>query len=109
MSKKIAVLMVGLVGLILIGVVSMTAFTKNISLKEIFQTVPVIQSKLCRLPSAYDTKPTFAGKFNKAAYEGDPLENIELGEAKLIMADGKEIDVLEEICPSSMEKKGEVG
>ena len=78
-------------------------FTKNISLKEIFQTVPVIKAKFGSLPAAHGAKPSFAGKFAKVAYSEDPVENIKVASAKLIGIDGKEIEVTEQVLFESKE------
>ncbi|MFH2105146.1 MAG: hypothetical protein ABII72_02820 [Parcubacteria group bacterium] len=95
MSKKSFYLLICLFLLVPIFLLVAKPLTKSISLQKILQTVSVIKAE-----------PSFACKFNKAAYEGEPGEKIELVSARLVGAGGEEIDVLEELRPRTTEKKG---
>ncbi|MFA5894007.1 MAG: FlgD immunoglobulin-like domain containing protein, partial [Candidatus Margulisiibacteriota bacterium] len=63
-------------------------------LKIILNTIPLLASEFSPIPGTYtkNNQPTFKGKFAKAAYSGDPLENVSLTTARLMIGT-EEIDV----------------
>lgn len=75
-----------------------TGIKSNQQLKIILNTIPMVPSELSPLPGTYtnDNTPTFSGKFAKAAYSEDPLEDISLKSVKLIMGTN-EVDVTSQI------------
>jgi len=75
-----------------------TGIKSNQHLKIILNTIPMVPSELSPLPGTYtnDNTPTFSGKFAKAAYSGDPLENVSLESVKLIMGTN-EADVTSQV------------
>ena len=74
-------------------------YTSNQHLKIILNTIPMIPSELLPLSGTYtrDNTLSFSGKFAKASYSEDKLENTELTSAKLIYKDGKEVDVTDKV------------
>ena len=74
-------------------------YTSNQHLKIILNTIPMVPSELLPLSGTYtgDNKLSFSGKFAKASYSEDKLENTELTSAKLIYKDGKEVDVTDKV------------
>ncbi|MGB9613529.1 MAG: hypothetical protein ACPL4K_05090, partial [Candidatus Margulisiibacteriota bacterium] len=67
-------------------------------LKIILNTIPMVPSELSPLPGTFtnNPRPTFKGKFAKAAYSEDPLENISLTAAKLLIGT-EEVDVTSKV------------
>ncbi|MFA4844227.1 MAG: FlgD immunoglobulin-like domain containing protein [Candidatus Margulisiibacteriota bacterium] len=63
-------------------------------LKIILNTIPMVPSELSPLPGTFtkNNQPTFKGKFAKSSYSEDPLENVSLTTAKL-MVGTEEVDV----------------
>ncbi|NQT29892.1 MAG: Ig-like domain repeat protein, partial [Candidatus Saganbacteria bacterium] len=72
--------------------------SSNQQLKIILNTIPMVASEISPLSGSYtnDNTPTFSGKFGKAAYSEDPLEDISLAYAKL-MVGSEEVDVTSKI------------
>ncbi|MFC1510780.1 FlgD immunoglobulin-like domain containing protein [Candidatus Margulisiibacteriota bacterium] len=75
-----------------------TGNKSNQHLKIIVNSIPMVPSELSPLPGTYtnNPRPAFSGKFAKAAYSEDPLEEVSLQTAKLIMGE-LEIDVTGQI------------
>ncbi|MFC1540438.1 hypothetical protein ACFL4J_00185 [Candidatus Margulisiibacteriota bacterium] len=77
---------------------SWTGNRSNQHLKIIVNTIPMLPSELQPLPGTFtnNNRPTFSGKFAKAAYSEDKLENISLSLAKLVSGD-QEVDVTDQV------------